>query len=105
MLFVTDARSCGPSGEYRIERGVENELPSSDQHEVMQRQSLRPDVPEEIGEQARIETLALRRHHRPGRRRALLASGKRQAQTECQSQDDGDARSGRFGPRSRGQSW
>ena len=96
MLFVTDARSCGSSAEYRIDGGVENELPSPDQHEIVQRQSLRPDVIEELGEQVRIETLALRRHNRPRRRRrALLASGKRQAHTECQSQDDGNARSGR----------
>ena len=91
MLFVTDATSCRPSGEYRIERGVENQLPSSDQQEVVQRQSLGADVLEELGEHARIESLALRRHDRPRRRRALLASGERQAETECQSKDDGEA--------------
>src|SRR4029453_14430623 len=77
-------------GRVRVEGGVENQLSSSDQQEVVQRQAVGADVFKQIGEHARIESLALRRHDRPRRRRALLARNERQTKTKCQSKDNGE---------------
>jgi hypothetical protein len=66
-------------------------LPSADRHEVVQRQSLGADVLEDFDEPVRIRSLALRCPDRPRRRRALLASGERQAENECRRKGDGEA--------------